>query len=565
MNIVNKLLLKAVMLGSPLYRSTGADLTQLRTIVTYKLMMDDRRPNTLQRARHQENQISTATLGTMFMSLLMGLLMLLSFFVTTDLLTSGFIYFSMFIVMLSLTLITDFTSVLIDVRDNFIILPKPVSGHTMILARVLHISIHICKVLIPMALPGIVLSFVKFSWIAGFSFVLAIILSAAFSIFLINALYLLVLRITTPDRFQNIISYIQIAFTILVYASYQVVPRLFDKSLNEQFTLGHSFSWLAAPPYWYGALLSMVTQPLADPVLITAAILAILMPIVGLVVVVKYFAPTFNQKLSMIAGSGAELMPAAKKNISSHAGIYSRTMAKIFTRQGVERESFLFNWKQMLRSREFKMKVYPGIGYLLVLAVLPMLRSKASFSSFANNLRLGEGGSKFFIMSMLYITGLLVLTAIGQMTYSDKFKASWIFRSTPVQQPGLLLSGGAKAAFAQFLLPAYVLVAAPLWVINGWDIVVHLVTSFAGLLFITAFITYMGDRHLPWSAPPNDQTKGGTVFKNILLMLGLGITGVIHGVLFAYPLALWALAIIAGISAFALFKSISKFDWLDLK
>jgi hypothetical protein len=134
-----------------------------------------------------------------------------------------------------------------------------------------------------------------------------------------------------------------------------------------------------------------------------------------------------------------------------------------------------------------------------------------------------------------------------------------------LQQPGLLLSGGAKAAFAQFLLPAYVLVAAPLWLINGWDIVVHLVTSFAGLLFITAFITYMGDRYLPWSAPPNDQTKGGTVFKNILLMLGLGITGVIHGVLFAYPLALWALALIAGISSFALFKSISKFDWLDVK
>jgi hypothetical protein len=101
--------------------------------------------------------------------------------------------------------------------------------------------------------------------------------------------------------------------------------------------------------------------------------------------------------------------------------------------------------------------------------------------------------------------------------------------------------------------------------INGWDIVVHLITAFAGLLFITAFIIYMGERHLPWSVPPNDESKGSTIFKNILLMLGLGITGVIHGVLFTYPLALWILAVIAAISAFAFFKSITKFDWLDLK
>jgi hypothetical protein len=267
----------------------------------------------------------------------------------------------------------------------------------------------------------------------------------------------------------------------------------------------------------------------------------------------------------MIAGSGTETNAASGKQRKSSAGRYSSMMASLFTRPGIERESFLFNWRQMLRNREFKMKVYPGIGYLLVLAVLPMFRSKFSFASFANNLRLSEGSSKFLIMSMLYFTGLLVLTAIGQMTYSDKHKAGWIFRSAPLQQPGLLLSGASKAAFAQFLLPAFILMATPLLFLNGWSMVVHVITAFAGLWFITSFVTFMGERHLPWTAPPNDQTKGGTVFKNILLMLGLGVTGVIHGLLFDYHIALWALAAIAAASAFAFFRSITKFDWLDLK
>ena len=76
--------------------------------------------------------------------------------------------------MLSATLISDFTSVLIDIRDNAIILPKPVNDSTVIVARLLHIFIHICKIVVPMSLPGLVMMIVEYGPGGGLLFFLMV-------------------------------------------------------------------------------------------------------------------------------------------------------------------------------------------------------------------------------------------------------------------------------------------------------------------------------------------------------------------------------------------------------
>jgi hypothetical protein len=128
-------------------------------------------------------------------------------------------------VLLSLTLITDFTSVLIDVRDNFILLPKPVNDKTIVVARLLHIFIHLCKIVLPMGLPGFGYMVYTQGLYGGLLFLVLILLLTAFAIFFINAVYIAILKFTTPQRFQSIITYVQIAFAIAVYGSYQLFPR----------------------------------------------------------------------------------------------------------------------------------------------------------------------------------------------------------------------------------------------------------------------------------------------------------------------------------------------------
>jgi len=146
MNWVNQALLKLVLLPKKLYTRSGINTAQLQSILTAKLLMDDRRPAPLtqnQRRQKVKKEVKLATLTTMFVSAVMGCLFLFSFSLKTTVAAQLTFYFSYFIFMLASTLISDFTSVLIDVRDNYIILPKPVSDRTMLMARLLHIFIHI--------------------------------------------------------------------------------------------------------------------------------------------------------------------------------------------------------------------------------------------------------------------------------------------------------------------------------------------------------------------------------------------------------------------------------------
>ena len=136
----------------------GVNVNHLRAILQVKLMMDDRRPNTFKQIKQESNKmpVNFATIVTMVVMSLFGLLFVFPFFITSNTTTQFTLYFSMFIFFLAATLISDFTSVLIDVRDNQIILPKPISDKTFLLSRLLHIIIHISKLVIPLNLAGII-------------------------------------------------------------------------------------------------------------------------------------------------------------------------------------------------------------------------------------------------------------------------------------------------------------------------------------------------------------------------------------------------------------------------
>src|SRR6059058_5356507 len=102
MNIINRSLIKLTLLPAPFYRKIGVNIPQLKSILRIKLVMDDRRPNTIQqtRMRKSEKQISMATIGTMAISTVMGIMFLFCFFIGQNMVTGLTFYFTMFFFML---------------------------------------------------------------------------------------------------------------------------------------------------------------------------------------------------------------------------------------------------------------------------------------------------------------------------------------------------------------------------------------------------------------------------------------------------------------------------------
>ena len=154
-----------------------------------------------------------------------------------------------------------------------------------------------------MALPGMIYLGITHGIQATLLLVVYVACVTLFAIFFINALYLFILKITTPQKFQSIISYVQVIFAIVMYGSYQFFPRLIGQEELQVFDLTQYRLVMLYPIYWFGHgfdTLYHLQGPLSGWLSI---LLALVLPLGSIWVVVHYLAPSFNNKLAMITGA----------------------------------------------------------------------------------------------------------------------------------------------------------------------------------------------------------------------------------------------------------------------
>ena len=558
MNFINRFFLKLALLPAGFYQSMGVNTHQLKAILTTKLIMDDRRPRPLTQASKKKNgkPVSMATLGTMFMSAILGVFYLLFLNAGSDIVTRLTFYFSIFFVMLSLTLIADFTSVLIDVRDNFIILPKPVSDRTFVVARLLHIFIHLCKIVLPMSLPGLIYIGFQYNYVAVFLLLLLIFLLTVFSIFFINALYIVILKLTTPQRFQSIINYVQIIFAIVIYGSYQLFPEILDRLHLENFSVARLKGIAFLPLYWFANSWKVLYNLGGSTSEIIFGVAGVLFPILCIVIVVRYLAPSFNQKLALISSVSdtkkiAVVKTPKQKNV---VGLLSR----LFTRSAVESASFLFTWKMTARSRDFKLNVYPSMGYLVVYVVVIFLNNK-NFS--LSQLQEDTTRAKVMIISALYFSSFLLIMAVSQIVYSDKYKAAWIFYTSPVEKPGEVVAGAIKAAILKFYIPIVMVITTIALVFAGVKILPNIVLGLFNVVFIATLQTYVGKKYFPFSTAQSTNVKTGSFLKGFFILFLSGLIAAGHFMIYAFLPVVIICAILSIIASWTALDSIKKTSW----
>lgn len=558
--MINRFFLALVLLPSALYQRIGVNTNHLRAILLVKLAMDDRRPNSIHQTKkkQQKKPIKWATLGTMLMMTLLGIFFIIPFFITKNPTTQFTLYFTFFIFMLASTLITDFTSVLIDVRDNYIILPKPISDKTFLLSRLLHIIIHVSKLIIPMTLPGLIVTGIQKGYTGVAIFLLLIPFATVFTIFLINAIYLIILKITTPEKFKSIISYFQIIFAIFIYGGYQIVPRLIDMTVLENYRIQTYSWWMLAPSYWFG-LAWKVLYSGGSLYEITVALFSFVITVFSVWLIIKYFAPSFNQKLAMISGSEQ----FNEKTIDTNTKEVSRTslaekLASIFTKKGGERMGFLLTWHMTSRSRDFKMKTYPAIGYLIVyMAIIFIRNKKISFTSLTTD----TNGAKLFVIFSVYMISFVMMQALGNIKISDKYKAAWIYYIAPIHLPGNILSGATKAIIAKFYLPLALVISVLSVTVLGWKVIPNIVLGMSTQICVSFIVAYLMMRSFPFSTTENTKLKGATFVRGLFsLIVPIGM-GFLQYTVYEYTVVIVLLAVLSLIATWLVAGSVYQRSW----
>lgn len=562
MNIINKVFLKLAMLPAPIYKKMGVDQRVLIAILDIKLTMDDRRVSGIQQTSHRESnkQVSSATIITMIVSAVLGLLYLVAFSVGRDIVTSMSFYFFIFFFMLSATLISDFTSVLIDVRDTFIILPKPVNDQTVLLARLLHIFIHICKLVLPMSLPGIIYVGIKYGIGAALCMIPMVLLLTLLAIFFINAAYIIILKITTPQKFQNIISYFQIIFAISIYAGYQVLPRLIQRAGIAEFDISQTSWAVFLPMYWMASAWNSLWSFNFTTESSLCFIAAVSVPLLCIWLVIKFLAPSFNNKLALINSTADNPVLRGKRTLRKKADFVGR-LAGLVTKEKAEWAGFVFAWKMTSRSRDFKLKVYPSVGYLLVLAIIAIFRSDTSWREISPD-------SSYFKTMMIvgiYFMSLLLITALSQMAYSEKYKAAWIFAATPLKRPGEVIMGALKAIVFRFYIPIIIIITIPAIIIGGARALPNLLLGASNQLLIVAILVFIDHRSLPFSRKQSAAVKTGSFARNLGVMMVSGFIAIIHYLIFDNNPVVWIGVLLSALATWLITGSIRNTGWEMIK
>ena len=123
---MGKWLLKLVKLFNPVFRRQGIDVDRLFTIVELKLLMDTRRVYmSWKQGQQKDNKNHLTTILLLYG--LFGIFMGIAVYSFPNVVTAMILFHSYVIFMMAMTLITDFSSVLLDTTDNQIILPRPVN------------------------------------------------------------------------------------------------------------------------------------------------------------------------------------------------------------------------------------------------------------------------------------------------------------------------------------------------------------------------------------------------------------------------------------------------------
>ena len=568
-NPINKILLWLFLLPTGIYQKLGAHIPHLRTILRYKLIMDDRGATGMYklRKRNPEKEINTATLLTMFLSLVMGSFLLMIFFLKDDLTRMTF-YFSAFSFTLGLFLITDFSEILLDPKDNYILLPKPISARTFTVARLLHILIHITKIAVPLMIPGIIAIAISRGITGEIGYLVCAILLTLFTFVLVNAGYLLMIRIFSPRKLNSIIATVQIVFTILLYASYQILPRLMDQEDIENIVL-KPIAWLwLFPVYWFGKAWVFLYSFSFEPDLIIGLLLILILPVVGIWVMIRYLAPAFFRKLSLIQADVSIEKKTEKQtqlSTSSSKGL-TKKMAAFLTKKGLEQQSFLFTWNMMARSREFKMKVYPQIGYWIVLLVLMTFRSwKAILLQGVDETFLENDKLIIIILSLIYFTSFIFMGGVLQIPYTENFKAAWIYFISPLNEPGLIMRGSIKALLLKFFIPLVAILSMAGVIFLGPGIIPNLFFGFSNVFLTCVILSWLAMDRFPFSIPLKNQARGSVTARNFFILFAVGFFGIPHYFLFRHPIIMSCLAVITLSIAWFFLYYTRTISWKNIK
>lgn len=525
------------------FEKLGVDYQIMRRILQLKFVMDGRRvPTVIGNTKKKNKKPENSFIKSLWVYAVMGIIIV--FFIMTG---QSYIFqmslaFGIIMFMIMTSLISDFSAVLLDMRDKNIIATKPVNNITLNMAKTIHIVVYLFFVTMALAGPALIVSIFTQGFMFFILFLLELILVDIFVITLTALLYILILRFFDGEKLKDVINYVQIGLTITITVGYQLVGRLFA-FVDADIIFYPKWWQYFIVPIWFGGPFEVLLNGSKNIYYIVFSILAFIIPIFSIIAYI-HFMPAFERNLQKLNNNDTK----GKEN----KGKFLRGISRIICATKEEMLFFHFASRMMKNEREFKLKVYPSLGFAFIFPFIFIINGLRD-----NGL---EGIASSNMYFYIYFCTFFLPTAVVMMRYSSNYKGAWLYKVVPIGKLAPVFKGTLKAFLVNLLMPVYIFESVIFIWIFGFRILPDLIAVIINISIYIVICFKIIQKDLPFSKPFNI-TQEGNSWSLIPVMLLLGVLAGIHFLFKFMSFGIYIYILLALLASIILWKKGFDITW----
>lgn len=519
----------------------GVDWTQVRALLIAGIKLDLRSTR-----RHPYGRRKVPPLVAALITYsMMGTLLATALATRSDVFVYSLFTISAAMFLTALTVIMEYSTVVVHPNDFEIMAHRPVSPATYFWAKAGNLFFYVTITAVALSLAPAVIGSTMLG--GGPRFGVAYLPIAVVACGWIAALavlfYTAAIRLVGQEKLTSWITYFHTVATVVLVLGYIFLPRALEGDPTA-LTLGRGWWIFLVPPAWFAGAVELAT---AGTVAGNAslALLALASTVAIAIGAANTISLDHSSKVAELAAAPAPTRPEERRETTRWRMSW---LAAALCRTDVERAGFELMARYMQRDRRLRSRIYPAFGLPLA-AYLYGLLSHGPMSPFAPS----DPDSPIAARELLgFYSVFMTFFFTSTMTQSEEWQASWIFYAAPIESRAGLLIGARKLVIGRFVVPFFAALGLLLlFVMSPRDAAVF--TLMLLLLTLLAFsLLSLAAPHSPLSQAPEKTRNARQIGLVMILGMFMAALVAVQRVVSIEPRGAWILiAALAGLAAAA--------------
>jgi ABC-2 type transport system permease protein len=513
------------------FERLGIDYAQWKVLTRTALKLDFRGAPSL-RAEGGRVRGAGAVALQILIYTLMGLVITVLVAPIRDPYLAGTLLVAYAMFMIAVAALLDHNATIVSADDYAILGFRPISSRTFFAGRLTNMLVYTTAMTTLFGYLPILFFFVHWGARIGLAGLAAVYMGSGATALAMVAVYAGLMRSLGPQRLKQVLSYVQLATSTVVYGGYFLLSSVFTTSMRSGLTL-HRGTWLfACPAAWFASYMEIVagTASARELGLAGLSLVAVILLTISLL---GRLSIDYSERL------GAMMTETRDKRLARR----SPARRWLFGR-GESRAVAILVWSQFRNDTKFQMAVLAILPLTILYMIMGIRQAGPT----------GTGGVEGMGRQMPLVTVAMLLFPTmleASLVRSDAYRASWIFFASPSDRARLLRSAK-NILLVTFLVPYMLLTSlALMWFYHRVQpVLLHVL--FIGLLsHLLLQIATLIEPELPFSKPVDKGRSSSRIFA-LTILTGAVATGLALAGPFLYQRPPVTLLLCGGVVALSL-------------